>query len=87
MDKDDVIAFFNRRALSWDARRVRDELVIRKILDNAEIWDGLDILDVACGTGVLISDYLARGVRHITGIDIAPEMIRIAQEKFPQKQV
>ena len=44
MDKDDVIAFFNRRALSWDARMVRDELVIRKILDNAEIWDGLDIL-------------------------------------------
>lgn len=33
------------------------------------------LLDVACGTGVLFPDYLARGAS-VTGIDISPEMAR-----------
>lgn len=47
------------------------------------------VLDVACGTGVLFPDYLARGAS-VTGIDISPEMARIAAEKFagePRVQV
>ena len=44
------------------------------------------MLDVACGTGVLFPDYLARGAS-VTGIDISPEMARIAREKFPQENV
>jgi len=42
-------------------------------------------LDLACGTGVLIPDYLERGVSSVTAIDISPEMIRIAGNKFPEK--
>ena len=45
------------------------------------------MLDVACGTGVLIGDYLRRGVASVTAVDISPEMIRIAREKFPQENV
>ena len=45
------------------------------------------MLDVACGTGVLLPDYLKRSVRSVTGIDISPEMIRIAKKKFPQESV
>ena len=41
----------------------------------------MHVLDVACGTGVLFPDYLARGAS-VTGIDISPEMARIAAEKF-----
>lgn len=41
----------------------------------------MHVLDVACGTGVLFPDYLARGAA-VTGIDISPEMARIAAEKF-----
>lgn len=47
----------------------------------------MDVLDVACGTGVLFPDNLKRCVESVTGIDISPEMARLAAEKFPQVQV
>ena len=37
---------------------------------------------MACGTGVLIPDYLSRGVEHVTAVDISPKMVEIAQGKF-----
>ena len=89
IDKRDVIAFFDRCAPDWDAGMVRHEPVIQAILDNAGVGPGMRVLDVACGTGVLFPDYLARGAV-VTGIDISPEMARIAAEKFagePQVQV
>lgn len=45
------------------------------------------MLDVACGTGVLFPDYLSRGVGSVTGIDISPEMAKIAAGKFPADKV
>ena len=87
MNKADVIAFFDRCAPEWDADMIRNEPVIQTILDNAGVCAGIDVLDVACGTGVLIPDYLKRSVRSVTGIDISPEMIRIAKKKFPQESV
>jgi len=42
----------------------------------------MDILDVACGTGVMFPYYLQRGAASVTGIDISPEMAKIAEEKF-----
>lgn len=89
IDKQDVIAFFDRCAPDWDAGMVRHEPVIQAILDNAGVGPGMHVLDVACGTGVLFPDYLARGAA-VTGIDISPEMARIAAEKFagePQVRV
>ena len=87
IETEEVIAFFDRLAPGWDAETVRDDGVIAAILDNAGVAAGKDILDVATGTGVLIPDYLARGVASVTGIDISPKMADIAREKFPQKQV
>lgn len=87
MDQIAVIDFFNRCACTWDAEMIRNEDAIRTILDNGGIHDGVDVLDVACGTGVLFPDYASRGVASVTGIDIAPEMARRAQEKFPNVNV
>ena len=87
MEQQAVIDFFDRAAANWDAQLVRNEAVIGKILDNAGIRPGVSVLDVACGTGVLIPDYLKRGAARVTAIDIAPEMARIAREKFPQENV
>ena len=87
MKKQDVIAFFDSRASQWDAELIRHDDIISKILDGAGVRPGVRVLDVACGTGVLLPDYLARGVESVTGVDIAPEMIRIAREKFPQENV
>jgi len=82
MNKQDVIEFFDRMAPSWDADMIKNDTVIEKILDNAEVEAGQDILDVACGTGVMFPYYLNRGAASVTGIDISPEMVKIAEGKF-----
>ena len=87
MKQQDVIEFFDQAAAGWDAQLRRNEPVIARILDNAGVRSGVRVLDVACGTGVLIPDYLQRGAAQVTAIDISPEMARIAREKFPQENV
>ena len=82
MEKKDVIAFFDRCAATWDANMIKSDVIIGKILDNAEVGADMDILDVACGTGVMFDYYLERGAAHVTGIDISPEMAKIAAEKY-----
>ena len=82
MNKQDVIEFFDRMASSWDADMIKNDEIIGKILDNAEVEAGQDILDVACGTGVMFPYYLQRGVASVTGIDISPEMAKIAEAKY-----
>jgi demethylmenaquinone methyltransferase/2-methoxy-6-polyprenyl-1,4-benzoquinol methylase len=83
MDKKEIADFFDRCASWWDDDMIRNESIISTILDNAGIQEGVHVLDVACGTGVLFPDYLQRKVASITGIDISPEMVKIAQGKFP----
>jgi 2-polyprenyl-3-methyl-5-hydroxy-6-metoxy-1,4-benzoquinol methylase len=87
IEKQDVIDFFNRHASSWDQNNVRNDAVIAEILDNACIRPCIRVLDVACGTGVLIPDYLRRNVSSITAVDLSPEMINIAKRKFPQDNI
>jgi len=81
MEKKVIKDFFDRLAPGWDADMIRNETVIGTILNNAQVASGKKVLDVACGTGVLIPDYVKRGAR-VTGIDLSTEMIRIAREKF-----
>lgn len=87
MNKSDVIAFFDRCAPFWDEEMVRNEAVIAEILELGGIKEGIDVLDVACGTGVLFPDYLSRGVSSLTAIDISPEMTKIARAKYPGVEV
>ena len=87
MNKNDVIAFFDRLAPRWDADMIKSDAIIHTILDNANVRSGVRVLDVACGTGVMIPYYLERNVASVTAIDISPEMARIAAEKFPQENV
>ena len=90
MEKKDIIAFFDRCAPTWDAEMIKSDVKIGRILDNAEVGAGMDVLDVACGTGVMFDYYLQRDVASVTGIDISPEMAKIAAQKFagePRVQV
>ena len=90
MEKKAIVEFFDRCAPTWDAEMIISDEIIGKILDNAEIAADMDILDVACGTGVMIPYYLQRGAASVTGIDISPEMAKLAAEKFredPRVQV
>lgn len=81
MDKKSVQTFFDACAPAWDENMVRSERIIAKILDGARVGAGKTVLDVACGTGVLFPDYLARGAEHVTAIDLSPAMADIARGK------
>lgn len=83
MDINEVISFFDRLAPLWDNNQVRKEEVIKLILDKGAVTKGADVLDVACGTGVLFPDYISRGAT-VTAIDISEEMVKKAKEKFPE---
>lgn len=87
MEKKEIAEFFDRCAPWWDADMIRNEEIIATILDNCGIREGIDVLDVACGTGVLFPDYQKRAVASVTGIDISPEMAKIAASKFPEVRV
>lgn len=87
IDKNEIIAFFDRCAPFWDGDMIKDEEIVNLILDNADVRAGKCVLDVATGTGVLIPDYLKRGVASVTAVDFSPEMIQIAKSKFQQENV
>lgn len=90
MDKKEIIEFFDRRAPDWDLNINIDVNKIESILDHASIDQGMNILDVACGTGVLFDFYRKRGVASVTAIDLSPKMAEIAKAKskdYPEFEV
>ena len=82
MDKREVSAFFDSLADSWDDDMIKFQWKIDEILDVAKVTEGKTVLDVACGTGVLIPDYLRRNVKKCVAVDISERMIEIAKNKF-----
>lgn len=84
MNQQVIIDFFNKAAAYWDDIAYDNSEKINKILDFSDIRENSSVLDVACGTGVLIPFLLKRKVSRITGIDISPEMINAAKAKYTQ---
>lgn len=87
IDKKDVIEFFDDHAANWDSELIRHDDRINTILDKGGVKEGVSVLDVACGTGVLFPDYIKRRVASVTGVDISPEMVKLAAAKFPQENI
>ena len=84
MDKQIIKDFFDNFANRWDNEPIADKEIIDTILDNSGIVDGVNVLDVACGTGVLFPYYLERNVNSITAVDLSTEMVKVAKSKHPQ---
>ena len=81
IDRETVRAFFDERAAVWDEMQEKDAVKTTVILDLAGVAMGKRVLDVACGTGIMIPEYLSRGVAHVTAIDLSPKMIEEAQKR------
>ena len=41
---------------------------------------GRSICDIGCGSGRFVAEFVRRGAGHVTGVDVAPEMIRLAED-------
>ncbi|MGI5979319.1 MAG: class I SAM-dependent methyltransferase [Oscillospiraceae bacterium] len=87
VDKKRVTAFFDRLAPGWDEGCKHEDAVIERILDNVGLAAGQRVLDIGCGTGVMIPHYLARGAAEVVGVDISPKMLESARRKFPMPAV
>ena len=87
IEKQQIIDYFDRCAPFWDGDMIKDEEIVNLILEGADVRAGKTVLDVATGTGVLIPNYLERGVASVTAVDLSPEMIQIAKYKFHEDNV
>ena len=78
----DVAAYFDARADGWDASCSLGAAVSRKLdAIMPELFDAR-IIDVACGTGVMVNYYLRHRAAHVQAVDISPKMAVHAAEKF-----
>ncbi|GAB4547009.1 MAG: methyltransferase domain-containing protein [Pleurocapsa sp.] len=75
---------YNRLAPIYDSRwRNYLDRSLSFLLDFADISSQASILDLACGTGELARFILEKNPQqNITGVDISPTMLKIAQDKL-----
>lgn len=87
MEIETIRKFFDDLADTWDRDLIIDPGIVNSILDNAAVSKGKTILDVACGTGVLMPFYLEREVKCVTAVDLSPKMIAVALEKYDDQRI
>ena len=82
-----TIATYEANATAWDSQRPKMlfekpwlDRFVRRLPENGEI------LDVGCGAGVPIAQYLIDLGFAVTGIDASPKMIELSRRRFPQHQ-
>ncbi len=74
-----IVDQFTRQAVPFSEIHARDDAEVHRILiDTAGITAEDDVLDVACGPG-LVACAVAAVARHITGIDLTPAMVEQAR--------
>ena len=83
----DTKDLFNRRAFTWDRAHTHDPEKIELMLTLSDLRDGMDFLDVGCGTGVLEPYLLARNPSRVLAVDFAENMIAVARQKIHDSRV
>lgn len=82
MDKEHV--FFENYAPTWDRDRKENKKILQELMQIIRLKSGNCVLDVGCGTGVLIP-YLQEVVGtagHVEALDYSQQMLDKAKEKF-----
>lgn len=80
----DVYKVYDKIA-GWFAENNRTELIEKKYLDEmiSKIKANAEILDVGCGNGKPILEYLLENGFNVTGVDASLEMLKNAKDSFP----
>ena len=80
--------FFDRHAARWDCRRSPSEDgKIELILSRLKFLPGESVLNIGCGTGVLLPFLEKRGIAAYTGLDYSEAMTREFRRKFPAHRI
>lgn len=83
MDNAAVSSFFDSLAPAWDANSEDDPALIRKILRNSGLRRKDSVLDIGCGTGILVPFLAEYSPSRIVGVDLSAKMVEEARKKFP----
>ncbi len=84
----DAITRVERETWDRNAARSLDSLALMTkhtvpiLIDACQLTPDSHAIDIACGPGQ-IADMMAQTGASVTGIDLAPEMIRLAQKLYP----
>lgn len=85
-----IRTFFNERAETWDDRNIAESIsVSERLIRELGIGAGSRVLDVGCGTGLIIPWLLEAvgGEGKVIALDIAERMLRIARDKHERPNV
>jgi SAM-dependent methyltransferase len=84
---EDIPSTYRRQAQAWDKGRNR-ALFERGWLERltAGLAPGATALDLGCGAGEPIAAHLIGQGFALTGVDTSPELLAIAQGRFPQAE-
>jgi ubiquinone/menaquinone biosynthesis C-methylase UbiE len=50
------------------------------VMERAGDVRGMRVCDIGCGSGRFVAEFARRNAAHVTGVDVAPEMLKLAQK-------
>ena len=77
-----VAEYFDKRAACWDDDAEpfgSKHIAVARI---AGVREAVRVLDIGCGTGIMVPAYLVCGAAEVVGIDCSAEMVACAARKF-----
>lgn len=85
--RSEILDQFTRQANTFSSVQARtSEDALRLLADAVEIEAADQVLDVACGPGI-VSCWLARTAKSVTGVDLVPAMIERAQMRQAEEKL
>lgn len=81
MDQNKISEFFDSKAQSWDQHETKSQEEISSFSSKLPIKEGMKVLDIGCGTGIITDDLYKLSKNEVIGIDISSKMIDIAMQK------
>src|SRR4051812_40048676 len=88
-ESENIIGLYERQAHHWVADRGRTGVSFEKPwLDRfiAALPAGKTIIDIGCGSGEPIADYLIAQGYQVTGIDASPSLIATCRSRLPSQR-
>jgi ubiquinone/menaquinone biosynthesis C-methylase UbiE/predicted membrane protein len=73
-------AFFDQLAQKWDEKEQRDPSLIASLLNSCSLRKEDDVLDLACGSGIL-EEELSKRTHSVLALDVSSKMIEEAKSK------
>jgi SAM-dependent methyltransferase len=85
---DSIVGHYERHAIDWDQDR-------RNSAWNDKVWHerlvaalpkGATVLDLGCGSGRPVAQYMAEQGLQVTGVDSSPTMISLCRSRLPDHE-